>query len=288
MRVQMVERRPLLTLLSHAILLAAIFASCLPMWIALVAASHPPESLLGGPPPLWFGEAGFSAYATVLSGAGTGTGIAGLPPFSAALVNSVVMAAAIAALKTLLALLAAFALVFFRAPLGRLAFWIIFAGLMLPVEIRAAPTLEIAARFDLIGTMPGLVVPLVAAGAATFLFRQLFLTMPRPMLDAARIDGAGPWRFFRDMLLPLSRNNLIVVFAILFIHGWNQYLWPLVVTEGAGPETAALALGLAAGGAAPVPGNTLMAAAILVILPPVLIVLAMQRLFLKGLNEPES
>ena len=205
------------------------------------------------------------------------------------LANSLVMAVAIAVGKIAISLLSAYAIVYFRFPFRMLCFWTIFITLMLPVEVRIVPTYEVVASFGMLNTYAGLTLPLIASATATFLFRQFFLTVPDELVEAARIDGAGPMRFFKDILLPLSRTNIAALFVILFIYGWNQYLWPLLITTE--PEMNTIVMGIKQ--MLPTAddwGNwpVTMATAILAMVPPVAVVVLMQRLFIKGLIETEK
>jgi sn-glycerol 3-phosphate transport system permease protein len=170
-----------------------------------------------------------------------------------------------------------------------LAFWLIFVTLMLPVEVRILPTFEVAADLGLLNSYTGLALPLIASATATFLFRQFFLTVPDELLEAARIDGAGPMRFFRDVLLPLSRTNVAALFVILFIYGWNQYLWPLLVTTDEKYYTIVMGIQRMVTVADSEPQwHLVMATAMLAMIPPVFVVLSMQSLFVKGLVETEK
>jgi sn-glycerol 3-phosphate transport system permease protein len=203
--------------------------------------------------------------------------------------NSVVMALLIAVGKIAISLPSAYAVVFFRFPLRRLCFWAIFVTLMLPVEVRIIPTYKVAADLQLIDTHAGLALPLIASATATLLFRQFFLTIPNELAEAARLDGAGPWRFFIHVAIPLSRTNIAALFVILFIYGWNQYLWPLLITDS--PTMTTIIIGIRqmiGNGDAQTAWHLVMATALLAILPPVGIVLAMQRWFVAGLIEPEK
>ena len=199
------------------------------------------------------------------------------------------MALAVSFGKIAISLLSAFAVVYFRFPLRMVFFWMIFITLMLPVEVRILPTYDVMVNLQLLNTWGGLIVPLVASATATFLFRQFFLTIPDELVEAARIDRAGPMRFFWDILLPLSRTNIAAIFIILFIFGWNQYLWPLIITTDESLYTVVMGIRrmMNAGEALPV-WNLIMATAVLAMLPPVMVVLAMQRLFVKGLVESEK
>jgi sn-glycerol 3-phosphate transport system permease protein len=205
------------------------------------------------------------------------------------LFNSAVVAVGIAAGKIVISILSAFAIVFFRFRFRMVFFWLIFITLMLPVEVRIVPTYRIVADLHLIDTYGGLILPLIASATATFLFRQFFMTVPPELVEAARVDGATPMRFFRDILLPLSRTNIAALFVILFIYGWTQYLWPLLVTNDNQLSTIIIALRrMISFGDADTPWTTVMVTTILAILPPVLVIVLMQRLFVKGLIETEK
>jgi sn-glycerol 3-phosphate transport system permease protein len=200
-----------------------------------------------------------------------------------------VMALLIAAGKIVISVLSAFAIVYFRFPFRVLGFWIIFITLMLPVEVRIVPTFAVIADLGLLNSYAGLTVPLMASATATFLFRQVFLTIPDELTEAARIDGAGPMKFFRDILLPLSQTNIAALFVILFIYGWNQYLWPLLITTDSGYYTIVAGIKRMADVVESEPlWNYIMAVTVLAMLPPVAVVIFMQRLFVKGLVDSEK
>jgi sn-glycerol 3-phosphate transport system permease protein len=203
--------------------------------------------------------------------------------------NSLLIAIIIAVGKIAISLLSAYAIVFFKFPFRMLAFWIIFITLMLPVEVRIIPTFKVVADLGLLNSYVGLTLPLIASATATFLFRQFFLTIPDELMEAARVDGAGPLKFFRDILLPLSRTNIAALFVILFIFGWVQYLWPLLVTTDSRYYTVVMGIKRLAATADGEPmWHLVMAAVMLAMLPPVLVVIFMQRLFVKGLVETEK
>jgi sn-glycerol 3-phosphate transport system permease protein len=281
----MVEKKGAHAVVSHLILLLGAVLVLFPIYIALVAASHPAEALIGTTP-LWFGPRLFENFSSVL---GHGLQAAGGAPVWRMLANSTVMAVGIALGKILISLLSAFAIVYFRLPGRQLCFFLIFITLMLPVEIRIVPTFEVANQLGLIDSYLGLIFPLIASATATFLYRQFFLTIPDELLEAARIDGAGPWRFFRDVVLPLSRTNTAALFVVTFIYGWNQYLWPLLITNQESMYTVVMAIQRMVNVPdAPVEWNLVMTTALLGLLPPLLVVLGMQRLFIKGLIETEK
>jgi len=282
----MIERRPVLDLVSHLVLLGGIAVVCLPIWLAFVASTHGQGAILSGMMPLLPGDQMLENYRTALS---EGQSQSGLPPVGGMLINSLVMALGIAVGKIAISLLSAYAIVYFRFPFRMLCFWTIFITLMLPVEVRIVPTYEVVAGFGLLNSYAGLTIPLIASATATFLFRQFFLTVPDELTEAARVDGAGPIRFFIDVLLPLSRTNIAALFVILFIFGWNQYLWPLMVTTSEEFYTVVMAIQRAAADSDEEPAwHLVMATTMLAMLPPVLVVVAMQRLFVKGLVETEK
>ena len=205
------------------------------------------------------------------------------------LLNSMVMALGITIGKIAISIISAYAIVYFRFPLRMVFFWLIFLTLMLPVEVRIVPTYEVAAGLGLLNSYPGLILPLIASATATFLFRQLFMTLPDELVEAARIDGAGPLRFFFDMVVPLSRTNIAALFVILFIYSWNQYLWPLLITTK--PEMNTIVMGIKQmfpSGDDVAEWPVIMATTMLAMLPPVAVVVFMQRLFIKGLVESEK
>jgi sn-glycerol 3-phosphate transport system permease protein len=205
------------------------------------------------------------------------------------MMNSLIMALTIAIGKISISIISAYAIVYFRFPFRNLAFWLIFITLMLPVEVRILPTYKVVADLGMLDTYAGLTIPLIASATATFLFRQVFLTIPDELMEAARIDGAGPMKFFWDILLPMSRNNIAALFVILFIYGWNQYLWPLLITTDASHYTIVMGIKRMADVADSQPQwNYIMATAILAMLPPVFVVIFMQKLFVKGLIETEK
>lgn len=281
----MVERKGMHRVVSHLILILGCALILLPIYIALVAASHEAAELIGNTP-LWFGGKLVDNVSSVL---GHGLQAAGGAPVWRMLVNSLVMALGIAAGKIAISLTAAFAIVYFRFPGRGICFFLIFVTLMLPVEVRIVPTFEVASNLGLIDSYMGLILPLIASATATFLYRQFFLTIPEELLEAARIDGASPWRFFKDVALPLSRTNTAALFVVTFIYGWNQYLWPLLVTNQEKMYTVVMAIQRMVNVPdAPVEWNLVMTTALLGLLPPLLVVLCMQQLFIKGLIEQEK
>jgi len=282
----MVEHRPLLNLLSHAILLFGVAIVAFPVWIAFVASTHSSQELMSGVVPFLPGDQLVANYRQILF---DGMSTSGAPPIGLMLLNSLVMALGIAVGKIVISLLSAFAIVYFRFRFRTAIFWIIFVTLMLPVEVRILPTYDVTARLGLLNSYSGLILPLIASATATFLFRQFFMTVPEELTEAARIDGAGPLKFFLDILLPLSRTNIAALFVILFIYGWNQYLWPLIVTTSESYYTVVMGIQRLVTSAEMLPQwHLVMATAVLAMLPPVVVIVLMQRLFVKGLVETEK
>ena len=282
----MIENRPGFTFFCHALLITSIVVVAFPLYIAFVASTQTAERMLQFPLPLLPGGEMLHNYATVLTHGVEGASTA---PVSKMMLNSLVMALTIAIGKIAISILSAFAIVYFRFPLKNFFFWMIFITLMLPVEVRILPTYKVVADLGLLDTYAGLSVPLIASATATFLFRQFFLTIPDELMEAARIDGAGAMRFFWDIVLPLSKTNIAALFVILFIYGWNQYLWPLLVTTQEDMYTVVIGIKrMIPGGDASVDWNLVMATAMLALAPPALVVLVMQRWFVKGLVDTEK
>jgi len=281
----MIENRPWLTLLTHAILAIGIAIVALPIYVTFVASTQTAQEVLTPPMSLLPGTHLIDNYAAVLAhGSGEATA-----PVGRMMVNSLITALVIACGKIAISLLSAFAIVYFRFRFRGLVFWMIFVTLMLPVEVRILPSYKVVSDLHMINTYAGLTLPLIASATATFLFRQFFLTIPDELAEAARIDGAGPMRFFWDVVVPLSRPNIAALFVILFIFGWNQYLWPLLVTTEEDMYTTVIGIKrMISGGDAATDWNLVMATAMLAMLPPVLVVLLMQRWFVKGLVDTEK
>jgi sn-glycerol 3-phosphate transport system permease protein len=281
----MIERRPLGNLLPHIVLAMGVVVVAFPIYYTLVASTHTSRAILAPPLPLLPGGEFIDNYGQALSGVGRIGGVG----MDRILLNTLVVALAIAIGKIAISMLSAFAIVFFRFPMRMTVFWMIFITLMLPVEVRIVPTYQVIVDLGLIDTYAGLTVPLMASATATFLFRQFFLTIPDELVEAARLDGAGPLRFLRHVLLPLSRTNIAALFVIMFVYGWTQYLWPLLVTNDNRMNTIVIALRKMISFAdADTQWNLVMATTILALIPPVLVVVAMQKLFVKGLVESEK
>jgi len=282
----MVENRPGLTALSHAVLILGVLAVAFPLYVTFVASTLRIEDIMSVPMPLLPGDQLVANYSQVLA-AGTTTG--SKAPVSQMLFNSLVMALGIAIGKITISIIASFAIVYFRFPLRNFFFWMIFVTLMLPVEVRIIPTFKVVSDLGMLNSYVGLTLPLIASATATFLFRQFFLTVPDELAEAARMDGAGPMRFFWDVLLPLSKTSIAALFVIQFIYGWNQYLWPLLITGEESMYTVVIGINrMIVGGDAANEWNLVMATALLAMLPPALVVILMQRWFVKGLVETEK
>ncbi|MDO1580759.1 sn-glycerol-3-phosphate ABC transporter permease UgpE [Rhizobium oryzicola] len=282
----MVENRPILNILTHLFLILGFVVVALPVYVAVMASTQDLPTLMSGPVPLWPGSHFIENYTQLLTNVSAANG---LPNYSHMAMNSLIMALVITIGKISISILSAYAIVYFRFPFRQLAFWVIFVTLMLPVEVRIMPTYKIVADLGMLNSWAGLTIPLIASATATFLFRQFFMTVPDELLEAARVDGAGPIKFFRDILLPLSRTNIGALCVILFIYGWIQYLWPLLMTTDTGYYT--LMMGMKRMVTAQdgiIPWNFVMAGSVLAMLPPILIVIFMQRLFIRGLTETEK
>jgi sn-glycerol 3-phosphate transport system permease protein len=284
----MVENRPLLSLVSHVALAIGVVIVALPIYVTFVASTLASDQVLQSPMPMLPGGHLIENYRQVIAQGAVGTNVTSAP-VGQMMINSLITALVIAIGKIAISLLSAFAIVYFRFRFRALAFWAIFVTLMLPVEVRILPTYKVVSDLHLIDTYAGLTIPLIASATATFLFRQFFLTIPDELAEAARIDGAGPLRFFFDVVIPLSRPNIAALFVILFIYGWNQYLWPLLVTTDESMYTTVIGIKrMIAGGEAATEWNLVMATAILAMLPPALVVLLMQKWFVKGLVDTEK
>jgi sn-glycerol 3-phosphate transport system permease protein len=283
----MVENRPFLTFLSHFTVIVGLVIIAFPVWMTFVASTHDQDTMLRSPVPIWPGSHMLENYWTVLVEGYKNR--PGTVPLYITLTNSMIMALGVAIGKILISIIAAFAIVYFRFPLRMFFFWAIFVTLMLPVEVRIVPTYGVVAGLGMLDSYSGLIIPLIASATATFLFRQFFLSVPDELTEAARVDGASPMRFFWDILLPMSRTSIAALFVIQFIYGWNQYLWPLLITTKESFYTVVMGVSRQANVVDAVPSwNLLMAMAMLAALPPVLVVVFMQRQFVRGLVETEK
>ena len=285
----MVENRPVATVLSHLVLVLGVIIVAFPVYITFVASTQTAEQIVQNVPmSLWPGDNFLNSYRFALFGGVTEYGTR-VPPAAPMLMVSLISALTIALGKIAISLLSAFAVVYFRFPGRSLVFWMIFITLMLPVEVRILPTYKVVSDLGLLNTYAGLTVPLIASATATFLFRQFFLTIPDELVEAARIDGAGPMKFFKDVLLPLSSTSIAALFVIQFIYGWNQYLWPLLMTTDENMYPVVMGIKrMISGGDAATEWNAVMATAMLAMIPPALVVLLMQKWFVKGLVDSEK
>ena len=283
----MVERSPFLKAFSHLIMVLGVIIVGFPLYLAFVASTHTAQDIVQVPMPMLPGSNFWETYKTALFGGGSGPGSSA--PVAHMMWVSFVTAMVITVGKIAISLLSAFAIVYFRFPFKGICFWLIFITLMLPVEVRIGPTYQVVSNLGMLNTYAGLTVPLIASATATFLFRQFFLTVPDELVEAARIDGAGPMRFFKDILVPLSRTSIAALFVIQFIYGWNQYLWPLLITTKDSMQTIVIGIKKMLTTTDELAEWQLaMATAVLAMLPPVAVVIFMQRLFVRGLVQTEK
>jgi len=283
----MIERNRFLDILAHAVLILGVAVVAFPIYITLVASTHTMEEVVQTPMPLWPGTHMLENYSAALFGDRIGMG--STAPVGRMMLVSLISALVISLGKIAISLLSAFAIVFFRFPFRMAIFRSIFITLMLPVQVRIGPTYQVVANLGLLNSYAGLTVPLIASATATFLFRQFFLTIPDELIEAARMDGASPMQFFRDVLLPLSVTSMSALFVIQFIYGWNQYLWPLLVTTEENMYPVVIGIKrMISGGDAQTEWNIVMATAMLAMIPPALVVMLMQKWFVKGLVDTEK
>jgi len=271
----------------HFVLIIGVVVFAFPIYFALIGSTHDAATIATGRMPLLPGAHALENYWQALT-SGSGEHISSAP-VRTLMFNSLIMALVIAVGKIAISIISAYGVTFFNFPLRMFFFWMIFVTLMLPVEVRIIPTYKVVTDLGMINTFSGLTIPLIASATATLLFRQVFLTIPDELVEAAKIDGAGPLRFFWQMVLPLSRTNIAALFVILFIYGWNQYLWPLLITTNRSMETVVIGIVKMIGTSdAQTDWNIIMATAILAMLPPVAVVVFMQHWFVKGLVETEK
>lgn len=282
----MVENRPLATFFAHLVLILGAVIVTFPILFTLLASTYEGSDVASGRVTLWPGTMGLDNYWLALT---SGARYTAQNPAAHMLLNSAIMAVTIAVGKIFISLLSAFAVVYFRFPGRMLCFWVIFLTLMLPVEVRILPTYKVISDLGMLDSYAGLTVPLIASATATLLFRQFFMTVPPELAEAAKMDGAGPLKFFWDILMPLSVTNIAALFVILFIYGWNQYLWPLLITTSGGMDTVVIGMKKMIGGDdTQTDWGVVMATTILAMLPPIVIIVVMQRWFVKGLVEQEK
>jgi sn-glycerol 3-phosphate transport system permease protein len=304
----MIERTPILNAVTQLLLFLGLVMALAPFAIVAIAATHDLRTVNQIPMPMVPGHDFLKNAAEAWDRADLGRKI----------INSVIFAAGVAIGKVSIAALSAFSLVYFRYRGRVLIFWLIFITLMLPLEVRIVPTYAVAANvlrpyeaiLDLLGvnwflelttgyriapqwgllnTYPGLILPLIATATGTFLYRQFFLTIPDELVEAAKMDGAGALRFFKDILIPLSTTNMAALGTIMFVWAWNQYLWPLLVTTDAAHGTAVMELKELIPGSYGIPDwNVAMAGTLMIMLPPLVVVILMQRWFVRGLIATEK
>ncbi len=273
--------------LPHAILWVGIAITAFPLYIAFVASTLTAQDVVQAPMAILPGSHGPANFLEVLTNGTRGTYLS--PPAWQMMWNSLLMALIITGGKIAVSILSAYAVVFFKFPGRMFFFWMIFITLMLPVEVRILPTYQVMSDLGLINSMTGLTLPLIASATGTLLFRQFFLTIPDELVEAARIDGAGPLRFFKDVVLPLSATNIAALAVILFIYGWNQYLWPLLITTENRLDTIVVGITKMISTDASVTNwPHVMATTLLAVLPPALVVILMRRWFVKGLVDTEK
>ena len=284
----MVENRPVATVLAHLVLVLGVLIVAFPVYITFVASTQTAEQIVQNVPmSLLPGDNIVQSYRFALFGGVTEYG-SRIAPVAPMMLVSLASALIISIGKIIISLLSAFAVVYFRFPGRGLVFWMIFITLMLPVEVRIGPTYKVVSDLGMLNSYAGLTIPLIASATATFLFRQFFLTVPDELVEAARMDGAGPMRFFKDVLLPLSKTSIAALFVIQFIYGWNQYLWPLLVTTNEDMYPVVLGIKRLIFGESYVEWNVVMATVVLAMLPPALVVVLMQKWFVKGLVDTEK
>ncbi len=278
------HKRFIRTLARHAILIAGCLVVAFPLYLAFVVATHSLQDLSSPPIPLLPGKHFLNTWHSLNSGV-----ISNISSITRLLLNTLIVALSISFGKIIISILSAYAIVYFDFRYKKIAFWVIFITLMLPVEVRILPTYEVVAQLGMINTYAGLSLPLIASATATFFFRQFFLTVPNELLEAAKLDKAGFWRFFFDILLPVSKTNIAALFVILFVYGWNQYLWPLIIASDARYYTITMAIQRLVVVSDTIPEwPEMMLLSLLAIIPPVIVVLAMQKFFVQGLIQTEK
>ncbi|MFM9992881.1 MAG: sn-glycerol-3-phosphate ABC transporter permease UgpE [Betaproteobacteria bacterium] len=283
----MIERNRWLDFISHAVLIIGVVVVAFPVYVTFIASTHTMDEVVRVPMSLLPGDQLLNNYSAALWGDRMGMG--STAPVGRMMWVSLICALVIAIGKISISMLSAFAIVYFRFRFRMTVFWAIFITLMLPVEVRIGPTYKVVSDFGMLNSFAGLTVPLIASATATFLFRQFFLTVPDELLEASRMDGAGPLLFFKDVLVPLSATSMAALFVIQFIYGWNQYLWPLLVTTNENMYPVVIGIKrMISGGDAQTEWHMVMATAMLAMIPPALVVMLMQKWFVKGLVDTEK
>ena len=284
----MIERRSALTVVSHLVLIIGVMLVAFPVYLTFIASTQTAEQITqSNPMSLLPGGNMIETYKMALFGGKNSVG-SKIIPVAPMMWVSLITALTIALGKIAISLLSAFAIVYFRFPFRNVVFWMIFVTLMLPVEVRILPTYQIVSDLGMLNTYAGLTIPLIASATATFLFRQFFMSVPDELVEAARMDGASPMQFFKDVLLPLSKTSIAALFVIQFIYGWNQYLWPLLVTTDESMYPIVMGIKRLIFGEVYIEWNVVMATSILAMLPPALVVVLMQKWFVKGLVDTEK
>jgi sn-glycerol 3-phosphate transport system permease protein len=277
------------TISTHLILIAGMLFMTLPVWIVLMSSTHTAEKLFSEGLQFLPGGHFFDTYNEVLFKEG---GVMKSVTAAKMLLNSTILGLGFAIGKIIISIMAAYAIVYFRFRLATPLFWVIFLTLLLPLEVRIIPSYVVVADLGLLNTYTGLILPLIASATGTFFFRQFFKSIPEEILEAAQLDNAGPVRFLIDILIPLSKTMVAAIFIIMFVVGWNQYLWPILMTTEESLYTVVIGIKqiyqvLSEGGALP-QFQKAFALTFLAVLPPVLVVVIFQNWFVKGLVESEK
>lgn len=279
--------------IDHIILIVGALFLMLPLWLIFTSSTHSTEEIARNGLQFWFGDQGFAAYKTILFGHTDSDPQAGTALVHGMLLlkNSMILGLGFAIGKIIISMTAAYAIVYFRFPFGNLIFWIVFSSLLMPLEVRIIPSYEIVAKLGMVNTYTGLILPLIASATATFFFRQFFKSIPEELIEAARLDNAGPFRFFIDILFPLSKTMIAAIFIIMFVVGWNQYLWPILMTTDESFKTLLLGIKdiISALYEGRIPAyDQIFALAVISVIPPVLVVIIFQKWFIKGLIQTEK
>lgn len=281
----MTEHSRIQRILPHVFLAISIAIILFPIWLVFVASTRTSAEILSAPMPITPGSHFLENYRRAVLEGNENLGASALTMLK----NSLIMALGISVGKIAVSLLAAFAIVFFKFPLRKFCFWSIFVTLMLPVEVRIMPTYKVISDLGLLNSYAGLILPMVVSATAVFLFRQYFMTIPREMAEASQIDGASPMQFFWHVLLPMTRTPIAAMFVIQFIYGWNQYLWPLLITTKREYYTILIGINRMLSGAdVQIEWQIVMATTLLAMIPPALVVIIMQKQFISGMTDREK
>jgi sn-glycerol 3-phosphate transport system permease protein len=281
----MIEHSKLRRAMPHVFLWLAIIVIIFPIWLVFDASTHTNAEVLSAPMPLLPGSHALENYRRALTEGNRAIGASALVMIK----NSLIMALGISVGKIVISLLAAFAIVFFDFKLRKICFWAIFITLMLPVEVRIMPTYKVISDLHLLNTYAGLILPMVVSATAVFLFRQFFMSLPREIAEASQIDGASPMAFFTEILIPMTRTPIAAMFVIQFIYGWNQYLWPLLITTKESFYTLFIGINkLISGTDTNIEWQIGLATVMLAMLPPIIVVIIMQKQFVAGMTDTEK